>query len=47
MCLDVPKLKNEFKTKTAQVVPIVIGFRGVLSKDTVLELKKLKIHKKD
>jgi len=41
------KLKKDYNTKNARVVPIVIGSRGALPKDTVLELKKLKIQKKD
>jgi len=41
------KLKNELKAKNARVVPIVIGSRGALPKNTVLELKRLKIPKKD
>jgi len=41
------KLKRDLKTKSARVVPIVIGSRGAIPKGTVQELKKLKIAKKD
>lgn len=42
-----PKLKATFKAKTAKVIPIVIGSRGAIPKQTVLALEELKINKTD
>lgn len=40
-----PKLRKMFKAKNAEVVPIVVGSREALPKNTIKELRKLRIGK--